>query len=652
MDYRDFERKPKDKPSDAANKFRSYWWKEKGDDAAAAVVAAAKHLIEQQRYRSEANLRHARLYGNFPAIGFGLRNYGRSAVGNHVNHIALNVIASCIDTLAAKIAKNKPKPTFLTSDGSWAMKQKAKKLDKFARGQFYEMGIYRLGRRAFVDTCVFGLGALKFFERHGRIACERTLPEELLVDDDDAIHGEPRQLFQRKYLPRELLIDAFGDDKRKRAAIDAAKSPDDEWSASHHALGDMVEVYESWHLPSNAWDVKQLLKKRKRVGVDDTDGRHIIAIEGCTLAGDGDEDVWGKSRFPFSFFRLNWKLVGFWGQGLAERLFPLQVEINRILEEITEALRLVSKPRVFVSGRIIKSHINNDIGTIVTVPDNTIPPVISNANAVPAEQFQQLERLVARAYEEAGISQMTAGGRRPAGLQSGVAIREAIDVESERFALAQQDYEEGFLEACAISIDGARDLAMVGGSYKVKLQNKRAIEEIDWRDIDLDEDDYKMQMFPTSGLPQTPQGRLQMLEDLKNLGVLEQEELRSLLDFPDLDSSTSLATAMVDDVDATIAAILEADEPKLLPPEDYQNLPLLIRRGNAAYLRARQEGAPDDRLGMLRQLIDAAADLQAQLEAEAQPNPDVAMGGAPGAVPPPATPGAPLPPGPPVPLPQ
>ena len=63
-----------------------------------------------------------------------------------------------------------------------------------------------------------------------------------------------------------------------------------------------------------------------------------------------------------------------------------------------------------------------------------------------------------------------------------------------------------------------------------------------------------------------------------------------LLDMPDIEAETNLANAIVDDVDATISAVL--DDGKLLPLEPYQNLDMLIQRGVAQYLTLGTEAAP------------------------------------------------------------
>lgn len=91
---------------------------------------------------------------------------------------------------------------------------------------------------------------------------------------------------------------------------------------------------------------------------------------------------------------------------------------------------------------------------------------------------------------------------------------------------------------------------------------------------------------------------------------------------------------MLDDVDATISHILDDEKPEIRPLEPYQNLDKIIERANAAYLYARNRHCPEERLALLRNLIDTATAQKAQMMA-----PPAAPMGPPGAGTPPPMPG-------------
>lgn len=604
MDYTKFQPIEAGSKSSLPQFAEGYWWDaEEPKDRAALVIASASHVKEMSHERSMANLRHARLYGNFDQLGFGPRDYTRTA-SHPTNRIALNVIASCIDTLVSKIAKNSPRPSFQTTRGNFKQRQKAKRLDQFVRGLFYEAEVYKHTAVQFFDGCWAGTGVLKVFLNHAkRIRVERTFPDELYVDDVDGMYGAPRQLYQRKLIPRDVLLadPDFSDSQEKVAAITEAATPSE--AEATRGFGDVVEVWESWHLPAY-----------KGAG----DGHHVIAIDGCELY----HEEWKHEFFPFVFFRYKPRVLGFWGQGLAEELTGIQLEINRLLRSVSEQLRRKGRGRVFLHGdsKVVPAHLTNGIGDVVKY-FGTNPPVVDNSNAVAQEEFVQLDRLVRYAYQLAGISEMSAGSKKPSGLDSAVAIREFSDVESERFALTGKRYEAIFLDLAKVM------LALVGetggSGYKVKVAGKRVVDEIDWKDIQLDEESYTIQMFPVSSLPQLPSARRQAVKELLQDGVItDMAEYRRLLDFPDLEEEGNLAAAALDDVDNTISKILDEEKPEYIPPDEHQNLQLLISRARAAYLRAKHEGAEENRLSKLRTLIDQASALV--LKAQKPPAPAAA----------------------------
>jgi hypothetical protein len=168
--------------------------------------------------------------------------------------------------------------------------------------------------------------------------------------------------------------------------------------------------------------------------------------------------------------------------------------------------------------------------------------------------------------------------------------------------------------------------------YKVKLPGRRSAIEVDWKDIDLDEDSYVMQMLSASSLPNTPGARKQFVKELQADGMITQTVAKRLLGFPDVEAEMDLGNAALDDVDATISAILDEDVPKLYPPEPFQNLMLLVERGQANYLFARHfEDIEEERLEMLRSLIEMAANMLAPDPAAMgapMPGPMAAPGGA------------------------
>ena len=583
------------------------WWLANKKNLYQELFAYVSKLDSRQQYRVADNLTFARLYGNYDHVGLDAFNYSRAvSTYNVTNRVTLNVVQSMVDTVVSKVTKNKPKATFLTSGGDFSLQSKAKKLTKFVEGIFSFTDFYQLAALAFKDSCIFGTGCLKIFVENGEIKAERVFIGEIKIDDIESYYGKPRQVHQEKWLPKDVVKAMFPGFELE---IDNASYPDEKTfqNVQGSRLKDMVRVIESWHLPS---------------GPNAKDGKHTICISTATLL----DEPYYKDYFPFVFFRWNTRPVGFFGQGLAEQLQGIQLEMNKILRTIQVSMHLVSVPKLLVeaSSKIVSSHLNNRIGGVIKYAGT--PPQYAPLGGIPGELFSHLDRLFSRAYEIAGVSQLAAQSQKPAGLDSGKALREFNDLETERFMSVAKRYEKCFMDAAEIMIETAKDLYELKGDYKVKAKDGKFIDTISWKDVNMDADKYMMQIFPTSALSSTPAARLADVQDLLAAGFIDKEDALKLLDFPDLEAAMNLLNADSNNLERLIETMM--DEGKYFPPEPYQNLENAVRKVQQAYLLYRMQGAPEDRLELLRQFME---DCQNLIEKAAQPEgPPMPMSGGPG----------------------
>jgi hypothetical protein len=571
------------------NKPTNMWWVANKDDVASQIFEVVSAIHNRTDERRERNLRSLRLYGNSDLVGMAPYSFSVSALPSLPdNRVKINIVSSMVDTVSAKISKMKPRITFLTSGGDFSSQENAKKLNKFTLGTFYRNNIYKLHQAAFKDAAVFDIGALKHFIDGNEIKTERVLATELYVDEVDAMYGNPQNLYQVKYIHKEVLLKMF---PGKTASIKVASNAFGNQLMMKEGMDEYAVVVESWHLCG-------------------PEGRHVISLDKDVLV----DETYTKDYFPFTFLRWSDRLTGFWGQSLAERLTGNQIEINKMLRMIQRSFHLGSTFKVFLEhgSRVTKEHLNNDIGALVyysgTKPDYYVPQVVS------PEYFNHLQFLIQSSYEEAGVSQMAASSRKPAGLESGKAIREYNDIESERFALVSQAYEASFMDTTRQYIDLVKDLAAMGIDYEAKAQSKRFIEKIKWSEIDIEDDEFVMQMFPVSMLPHEPAGRMAFVQELVQNNMIPQEFALKLLDFPDLENYASLATAAIDDLMANLEDILVHG--MYNPPEPFQDLQTGVKLFQSAYLRSRSEKVSEDKLEMLRIWIESA---QSLLVSAAQP---------------------------------
>ncbi len=570
------------------------WWTVKDENLFENVFSTVHKINESQSYRSINNLRFARLYANSEMVG--LKPGQHSRVINPksflTNRVTYNVIKSNIDSACAKISKEKPRPIYLTENGQWLKQQKANRLSQYIQGTFSVIGtgtgenktLYGLGRQAFKDCGIFGTGAVHFFSVGDKIKAERYLIDDITIDDDEGMYGMPRSLHGTRFVYRDVLKSLY---PLKAKFIDEAMATN--LTTDFKTNRDMLEVIESWRLPS--------AKEAK-------DGRHSICISNATLndKGDGLSTKYEDDYFPFLFQRWGTRTVGFFGQGIAEELLGIQLEINKILRVIAISQHLMSVPQVWLemSNQNNPKQINNEIGGQKYYLG--APPIFTTNNAVNPELYEHLERLYKRSFEITGNSELSASGKKPAGLDAGVALREYRDIEQERFSMQQNMYEDWFMDASDLILKMSRKLAKEGKDPVVQFKDGNSMKVIKFSDVDIKDDDMMCRPYPTNFLPSTPAGKLQTVKEMIADEMYTKEEGLELLDFPDLEKTNNLKLAQKKDIYKVIETMIETK--KYQPPEPYMNLELAKTLSQSYYLRGRCDDMPEEILDLLRQFMD------------------------------------------------
>lgn len=583
----------KDKGPDSMKVFK--WWKAKSKrELCDQVLSTVTVLKEQQNERYRQMGVYARLYGNLPLfnyIGSGINKTKTSQLP--LDRPTMNVIQSCVDTLTSRVTQSRPRPVFLTDNGDYKERNLAKQLNGFIQGELFQTKAYQLGEHVLRDAEVLGSGCIKVLEDPDhKVALERTLLTDLLVDPNDALLGNPRQLFQLKLVDRDVLQECFP--KYRSEITKAEQGYPDSSGDSSKTIADQIIVAEAWHLPS---------------GKDAGDGRHVIVCsEGAIFDSDDGDQKFDKNNFPFVFLPYSPPLVGFWGQGLAEQLLGTQVEINKLLITISKAINLVGVPRVFVEdgSKVMKTAFNNEIGSIITYqgtrPEYTVAP------CVPVEMYDQLQRLVNYAYQQSGISELTAMGQKPGGLNSGEAIRSFDEVQSDRFAALIRRYDNMYVDLAYQIIDLAKDIAERDGKYQTVYPNKNGTKQIDLPKMDMLQDPFVIQCYDASSLPKDPAGRLEKVVEMMQAGIISMSEGRRLLDYPDIEQVDKLANASEERILQILDEIV--DKGKYTPPDPFMNLELATELVTQYYNLYAQAKLEEDKQQMLRDFFSQVQTLQ------------------------------------------
>lgn len=630
------------KAADEGRNADSRWWLAEEGKVYERLNHVVKRLVLDQSDRREMALYHARMWGCLDlerAIG-ATQPSRRKPTTFHEQNVTRNIIGAVV----SRITKNRPKPSFQTNGADFELQLKAKKLEKVVDGCFYAGKVYERNPVVYRDALVFGSGIWKVYAdyKNLRPAYERVFEFDLFVDPDDALYGDPRSIYYQKTVDKQVLIEQFAKDKpelAKKIENSGRGNLDDRVlleSSYVYVYGERskerVMIREAWHLPS---------------GKGAKDGRHVITIDDADIL----DEPWTRDHFPFAIIYWTSPLAGFFGDGVCYEASPLQYQVNKALHDIHGAHDMNGKGYWVIpnGSNIVPGKIGNNAGTVIR--HDGPPPQYYAPQLISGEIYSFLSDRIQATYETLGISQLAATSQKPAGLNSGEAIRAYADEQSERFIDQGRAYENLFLQLAELTIDACKEIAEYVQDYneaandsdkkvfQIRTRERDAIFDVDWSDVDMPRDSFELKVFPASMLPQTPAGRLAWVNDMMRLGM-DPEDAFALVDISDIEQYTNLRLSSRKIVDENIEKMLSTGE--YIAPEPFDNANYGFARGRQQYHLARQRNYPEDRLELLRKwMLDCwrLINKPDPIGELAAPAPDM------GPIPP-GPPGGPIPPGP------
>lgn len=526
--------------------------------------------------------------------------------------ISANIIKSVIDTACAVIAKGKPRAFVLPNKGDYRLKRKCKKLTKFLDGAMAHANVYQNSDNVFRDACIYGDGQIIIYPKGGEICSETVKIDELFLDAVDGMYDKPQEMHWAHPVPRRELAKLYPDDAH---AINEARSA---WRGDMTFMGhaDMVEVIYSWRLGP--------------------DGRRTVSIATKTL----ESEPYTKDYIPIVRFHYSCPTYGPFGEGIAKNLFGLQRTLSDVLRGIVKSIRMFAVPRIWVNRRagVAQQNVGNEISVNLYDGDK---PVFDTPPAAAPDIYAFVQWIIDYAYKQEGLSQLSANSEKPPGLNAAVALRTMRDIESQRFAITGQRWQEEYYKQVAeVVLDTAAEVYKDKGKLSVNVPGRDFVETIDWSEVNMKRDLYEVAIWETNMLPLQPEGRLQAVTEYAQSGVMPREVIISQLDNPILNDWISEETAPRDNIEAAIDVIL--NDGRYVSPSPIGNLQLALELAQKAYLRADIDEHEPEKLALLGRFI---ADCKQKIQAMQQPPMPP-----PGTAPPGAPPAGQAPPPPPAPL--
>lgn len=595
-------------------------WFEQKKPTAEVLFSRFETIREQSKTRIDIDRFHCSLYYDRAYQGFGDGRSLEELTSEMFDQRRLNenVILRIVSTLAAKFAKQRTTPAMLTDMGDWAMQRRVDKYGRFLQGVLHEVDIYERQRGSDLHNIICGTGFLYAYSRKSKVKVEYVPPWEVFVDTADGRRGEPQTLYRRQLIAKSQLQKLYPKHKDKIAAVSSSNMRD-AFDYFGRSDVDVVEVVTGWHLPSDE---------------DADDGRVMVAIDGLIL----DEGEWDRPRFPFAEARYMLAPDGYWGIGVVAQLVGMQVELNRTLLTRQTALEMLSAPFIAVErgSNIVKTHISNLMGRILEYTGN--PPQVVAPGTINPEQFNHGDRVKSSMFQNSGVSELAAASMKPAGIDSGKALRTYADMMDDALHDALTRRDRQILTISEVILDEIESIAKREEGYRAKYVGPFGVERIEFKDIEADRDAIVLKVKSSSALSLSLSGKIEDVEDLQGIGVqFEEGEVEQMLNIPDLSESRERRFSMPNLLREVIEVWM-LDEGRYTAPEPRWDLNRALNIVSQTILRAQLGNAPADRIELLRKFELECMTLLAKANPPPPPppppdgsvaNPDAALSGMP-----------------------
>ena len=529
-----------------------------------------------------------------------------------------NYAARALDMVHSRITAEMPAVRATGHGADYEQHLRAQDLSRFIVGMSEALELPTELPRAVHCALRVGTGAVMVDVVGGEPCLEVFHPRELLVDPDDALHGDPRALYRVCPTDRNAVLDRYPDRADDINAAGCASYRDatqvgrpGDWTlgSSTGRVSDCVDVVDAWLLP-----------------MGDSPGRHVRCLDtGAPLV----DEEWDVPRFPVALLRA-WEPTagtGFYGLGLIQRVAHSQAEVDELWQHVCRQMKFSNTIALLPDGADISEAALTDTDPDgITVyrysaapgggtPTFTTPPVLG------PETMAVMQALKADIYAMAGTDESAVGSQTPLGPNaSGVAIRTYHDFASQGHVDVMKRIGRFTVDVVDRVIDAAkRHFGRDAGSERDWTVRHPTMDAVRWSEVDMDRDAFVLELEESSPVPDTLAGRIQDLEEDAAAGRVPPEYMVRLREDPDRWWAERVnAKEDVDFVDWLVSECLDPRHPMPDLPTDEVPLPMLIDRVRREVLASIRLRRPAAVVARLRDLGVQAAEAMAASQQQAQ----------------------------------
>jgi hypothetical protein len=406
----------------------------------------------------------------------------------------LNIVKSAIDAVVSKISTAHCRPFVNTVKGSFKTIQICKQLQVFFDYYFDEKSVQSKITEALRDACIFDSGYLYLDEVNGDIKVV-----------------EPWNVYTRQREKndfRSVYVEF------PNASTDSLKDEDFEFLNNSEKKSLYVTMGYFYDARTKT---KATLVNRQI--------RDISPLQSDTI--------------PVCSIYYTMPIVGNTTLSIADMLKGIQIEVDELMKRISDASVLNPAQTILLANanNIKVGQLNNKVGNIVQYNANNPTGAgmdVVTPNFIADQYTSLLDNLIEKAYNMVGISQLSAQGKKPAGLDSGVALATQADIESDRFQVLLDQYIRTFTELAKIVVkvfEANKDI-IKPNRYNLKLT---------WDDVEKEYDKMRIQFSAADNLSKDPSEKLKQLQTLAMAGIIPATQIASLLELPDINRGYSVA---------------------------------------------------------------------------------------------------------------
>ena len=239
------------------------------------------------------------------------------------------------------------------------------------------------------------------------------------------------------------------------------------------------------------------------------------------------EGPWEREDFPILTYQ--WKSRpgdSFHGIAVPEQILGIHLDLNFSLQQIYESAEVTASPLILSpqSANMSRAEFTDQPGSVWEYSGNVAPQLIQPAK-VQMDMLSLVNDQEARAYRRLGLDSATPNDPSP-GLETGRAVRMDFDARSMAFATALQNFENLYKDFGDKACSAGKQIHESNKKFSVVVpRNKWTVEDVPWEDVSLDprKDSFTVSVTAGSQLSQHPAGRIDDVQNLVNMGAVNEQ---------------------------------------------------------------------------------------------------------------------------------